>query len=180
MSFKSVQDWVGQCYNEPSDEEKILEAANEVLEGYGVEAIHKEDAWVDGYYGDIIATYVNMGDTYENTLLLDSETEEFLWTSWGDFLEGWEAEHPEEEEVEGGLEEADFDQGPKTYGVEFTVDVGAEVGVNRQNIMVPAGVEAEHLDSVIAHLLHERWPGAVVKTIGRPYPGLQPWSPSGR
>ena len=92
--------WVRQCYHCPRAKELILHAVNAVLDLYGVEAIDVEEAYVDSYHGGIIASYCNTGDTYAQTVLLDSETQEFMLTSWGDFLESWEAEHAEEEEEE--------------------------------------------------------------------------------
>lgn len=54
--------WVASCYHEPRRSEKVLEAANELLGGYGVEA----------NFGDRCAwpeyAYVNKGETYADTL----------------------------------------------------------------------------------------------------------------
>lgn len=75
---------------------KTLERANRLVDGHGVEAIHAEGQ----PYGEIVATYVNFGDPYVQTLLYDTEADTFYLTSYGDWLEGWEAEHPTEEEEE--------------------------------------------------------------------------------
>ena len=83
--YVSVQNWLKQCFNEPSENELKMEALNEVLKGFGVEAIRGN--YVDSYYQDIQATYVNMGDTYDYTILFDSENEKFVLTSWGDWVE---------------------------------------------------------------------------------------------
>jgi len=91
-TFGSVEDWVRQCFNRPSGDELVMEAANEILGGFGVEGIQIEGAWVDSHHFDIVASYVNMGDTYDATLVLDHETGEYLWTSWGDYVEGYEQE----------------------------------------------------------------------------------------
>lgn len=64
-----------------------LEDANRILVGYGVEAITAPDAHVDGYYYDIVALYVNMGDTYSPTVIYDTEREKFYIESWGDWVE---------------------------------------------------------------------------------------------
>jgi len=71
----------------------VLDEINKLVGGYGVEAITHEDAYVDRYYFNIIATYVNMGDTYKGTIVHDSDTGEFLLTSWGNFYEEWEGEN---------------------------------------------------------------------------------------
>ncbi len=74
-----------------------LRQTNLLMNGHGVEAIRQEGAYVDNYHGDIIATYVNTGDAYSLTLLLDSETGAFHLTSYGDWLEQWEQAHPRED-----------------------------------------------------------------------------------
>jgi len=85
MTFQSVARWVNSCYNMPSDVELKMEACNEVLSGYGVEAIRGK--WRSSYHGDIVFTYVNMGDTYDQTVVFDCVKHEFHLTSWGDAVE---------------------------------------------------------------------------------------------
>lgn len=70
--------------------ERVMEALNEVLDCHGVEAIRSEGEW-DRYYGDVVAVYLNTGDTYCTTVLLDTEGE-FHVTSYGDWLEAFEQE----------------------------------------------------------------------------------------
>ncbi len=86
-----------------------MDAANDVLDGYGVEAVQGEGADLGRYWRDTIALYVNLGDTYDTTILFDTDREEFLIGSWGDFLEDWEkgSEEEEEDEEEEGEEEED-------------------------------------------------------------------------
>lgn len=62
---------------------KVLRMADRVLGGFGVEELSPE-------YGTVIALYVNMGDTYASTVLYDTESGEFMVTTWGDFFEEWE------------------------------------------------------------------------------------------
>ena len=63
----------------------LMERANNLLDGHGVEYISQ---------GEVAAAYVNFGDTYTATLLLDdTATPTFRLTSWGDFIETWEREH---------------------------------------------------------------------------------------
>ena len=85
--YESVMSWVNQCYHKPSHNEMVMCALNEILEGYGVEAIRDEDAWIDNFHMDIVAVYVNMGDTYTTTILLDHEENEYIVTSYGDWVE---------------------------------------------------------------------------------------------
>lgn len=49
----------------PSEER--LEAINKLLHGYGTEAIRGN--WQNGYWCDIVACYVNVGDTYGTTVV---------------------------------------------------------------------------------------------------------------
>ena len=79
--YKSVRAWICQCFYRPSKHEIILCALNEVLGGHGVESLIED--------GSIIASYVNVGDPYKETVVLDYETGEFCLTSYGDFYEEW-------------------------------------------------------------------------------------------
>ncbi len=86
------------------DEDAIDDAmdfANEVLDGNGVEGVKGEGADVDKYWRDTILLYVNQGDTYDTTVMYDTENEEFVIGSWGDFVEQWENEDDEDDEEEG-------------------------------------------------------------------------------
>jgi hypothetical protein len=69
----------------------LMDIFNEKLGGYGVEVLRSSD-FRKSYWGDIIALYVNMGETYETTILYDIDNEEFIKTSWGDFMENRENE----------------------------------------------------------------------------------------
>lgn len=68
-----------------------MEEINKILGGFGVEAIRGE--WKNGYWCDIVATYVNRGDTYSTTVLHvrgESQFDDrgrFIVSSWGDFVE---------------------------------------------------------------------------------------------
>lgn len=63
--------------------EALLREADEVIDGFGVEAIRDGD-------GDVIAEYVNTGDTYNPTFVWDYGEEEMYYTSWGDWVEDYE------------------------------------------------------------------------------------------
>ena len=66
-----------------------LEAINKLLHGYGIEAI--EGSWQNGYWCNIVANYVNMGDTYSTTILFIRDnygnSGRFSVMCWGDFVE---------------------------------------------------------------------------------------------
>lgn len=85
-SYPGVQAWVRQCYNRPRETELIMAAADELLGGHGVEAL-EIDGWIDGFYGSIAYTYVNMGDSYACTLIHDSEKDQFIVACYGDIVE---------------------------------------------------------------------------------------------
>lgn len=83
-AFRSVDSWVRQCYNPPSYHDRKMMAFNEILEGYGGEAIFGDDP----YHPDI--EYVNMGDTYIMTILYNRIDGRYRITNWGDELEAME------------------------------------------------------------------------------------------
>lgn len=58
-----------------------MEKINSLLDGYGVEVIRG-----DSY---AVAEYINMGDTYNTTLLYDVNEDEFYVTTWGDWVEAF-------------------------------------------------------------------------------------------
>lgn len=79
--FTSVQNWIKDCCHGPSKSELILEAANELLDGSGIETVF-------GNHGmDPVLSYVNMGDTYTPTLIFDHDKNEWIVSSWGAILE---------------------------------------------------------------------------------------------
>jgi hypothetical protein len=71
-------------------ENNRVEAINTLLGMHGTEAIRGE--WQNGYWGDIVATYCNAGDTYDTTVLhvrgdTSFHSGRFIISSWGDFVE---------------------------------------------------------------------------------------------
>lgn len=71
--------------NDGRSVQSALETADRLIDAHGVEAIRGK--YVDRYYGDIVAEYVNVGDSYAGTLLFNTVTKKFSLTSWGDFVE---------------------------------------------------------------------------------------------
>lgn len=65
--------------------DRVMDKVNQKLNAHGVEAI--EGKWHDRYYMNIVLLYVNRGDTYDATLLYDTEKEKFSVGSWGDWVE---------------------------------------------------------------------------------------------
>ena len=72
--------------------DRILQRVDQILECHGVEPIRSEDHW-DGCWGDIVALYVNTGETYDLTLIYDTRSGDFLVESWGDWVEKMENEN---------------------------------------------------------------------------------------
>lgn len=86
----AVVSWADQCHHDPREgsharQECLMHAFNAELNGCGVEAIRGR--YVDRYYQDVQATYVNQGDTYAPTILHDHERGVFLLTTFGDWVE---------------------------------------------------------------------------------------------
>lgn len=79
--FPSTVEWVERCCHTPNWVERVLSCFNEVLEGHGVEAIEGESFHVP------LMAYVNLGETYQNTLLFCYKTQNFRVQSVGDYLE---------------------------------------------------------------------------------------------
>ena len=98
--------------------DKAMEEANEILGGHGVEAVPGEGADNGKYWRDTIALYVNLGDTYDTTVMYDTETEEFFVGSWGDFLEEWEKDQEDDDEDEEEEEEEDEEEEAEEKGEE--------------------------------------------------------------
>lgn len=62
-----------------------IEAIDKLLGGYGVEALRGEHH--SNFYDDIVAEYVNMGDTDVTTIIHDCVSEDWLLMSYGDFVQ---------------------------------------------------------------------------------------------
>lgn len=75
----------------------VLEQANEMLKGFGIEALSGEEQWVSHYYQNVRVLYVNLGDTYLDTILYETDEERFRVGSWGDWVELHEREAEESE-----------------------------------------------------------------------------------
>ncbi len=61
----------------------MMEAADELLQGHGIEYLESVNERARAYY-------VNMGDTYSATLILDIPRDRIWATTWGDWLEAEE------------------------------------------------------------------------------------------
>ena len=79
--FPSTFQWVQSCYHRPNWVERVLSCFSEILEGHGVEAIEGEN------FRFPLMSYVNLGETYQPTLLFCSRSQAFRVQSVGDYLE---------------------------------------------------------------------------------------------
>lgn len=61
-----------------------MQAADDILEGFGVEYIKHKD---DDYCKTLGLEYINMGDSYKPTLIYDYRKQRFLFSTPGDILE---------------------------------------------------------------------------------------------
>jgi hypothetical protein len=72
------------------DPENALEMANEALGGFGVEGINGRDTESTAspyYWQDAVLLYVNMGDTYDPTIVYDVGMDRIEISSWGGWVE---------------------------------------------------------------------------------------------
>lgn len=76
--------WVARCYWEPGQDEKIMEALNELSNGFGTCVIR--DARRSLAHSERIE-YVNQGDTYAATILHDPLNDRWWVGCWGDVAE---------------------------------------------------------------------------------------------
>lgn len=62
---------------------------------YGLESVRCENCWRSEYWTDIVAVYINTGNTYTPTILYNVPEKSYEITSWGDFFEYHEKSHQE-------------------------------------------------------------------------------------
>lgn len=67
------------------DAHSVLTEVNRIVGGHGVEAIHGN--WQGGRWASVVALYVNMGDTYDTTVIYVVPSGRFIISSVGDFVE---------------------------------------------------------------------------------------------
>lgn len=66
----------------------VMDRANVLLQAHGVEAIYDDRRGFNGYWANIAALYVNMGEAYTPTVFYDVVKDKFLVTTWDDWVEG--------------------------------------------------------------------------------------------
>lgn len=83
-SYECVQALIRQSYHRPKPHDRLMLALNHVLEGHGVECIPASGDTSD-WTPDM--EYINLGDTYDLTLIYDHLTGSWKLQSWGDWVE---------------------------------------------------------------------------------------------
>jgi hypothetical protein len=73
------------------DADMALDVYNVLFTGFGIESVIDHSLW-DSYYLDTAVLYVNQGDAYTETLILDVEGGKLVYTTLGDFLEAKQQE----------------------------------------------------------------------------------------
>lgn len=73
--------------NRGREAELIMEKIAQLIpNNFGVECIRDADYW-DRYYTDNRIMYINMGDTYIETILFDTKHNKYIVSCWGDYIE---------------------------------------------------------------------------------------------
>ena len=84
-----------ECGDQGEELEGTMDQLDTVLDGHGVELISGsgDTAANDSYFPDVQALYVNMGDTYNTTIVYDLVDERYLLTTMGDEVEHLQNQH---------------------------------------------------------------------------------------
>lgn len=72
--------------SQDNDNEMRMCALDELCLTFGAEAIETSE-YIDRFHGNIRCSYLNTGDSYATTILLDHRDNRWLFTGWGDFVE---------------------------------------------------------------------------------------------
>jgi len=84
-TFSTVREWIDVCFYDPCSDELKMHAINQVLEGYGIEAV-RTTKWKNGFWCDVLCTYINMGDSYIPTII-HHRKHGYMVASIGDVIE---------------------------------------------------------------------------------------------
>jgi len=63
-----------------------IDYANTIIAGHGIEPV-RGDYYVDQYYDDTVALYVNTGDLYTASIIYDTVADKFYATDLGEWME---------------------------------------------------------------------------------------------
>jgi len=91
--YPKTAKWIDSCYNLPKIGERKMAACDEIIGGYGVEAIGlPEGSFENCQEPDVLIEYVNLGETYATTLLRIVRDGRIAYRvgSWGDVVERYD------------------------------------------------------------------------------------------
>ena len=77
--------------------EDIMAQVDQMLENYGVESVRMESAWLDSFYGGLVASYSNTGDSYDLTVVHFHATGRFEVMDYAGLVERLELRYGREE-----------------------------------------------------------------------------------
>ncbi len=84
--FETVRTWIKQCFHEPAHIEQVLCAANEIMDGFGIEVIRSSKSW-QTYWCDARYVYINAGDVYASTLVFNTLAQTFTIACMADLAD---------------------------------------------------------------------------------------------
>ena len=90
--IEACAQWIRACYHRPRGSALLMCALNSVLNFHGVEALRMLGEDIDAYHQDIIVSYLNSGDLYAPTIILDHRDGTMHIGDVGGFLEALERE----------------------------------------------------------------------------------------
>lgn len=86
-SHKLTPEELENLPNRGHEVELIMERIAQLIpNNFGVECLRDENHW-DRYYTDNRIMYINMGDTYIETILFDTKHNKYIVSCWGDYIE---------------------------------------------------------------------------------------------
>lgn len=84
--FETVSTWIKRCHHEPAHIEQVLCAANEIMEGFGIEVIRSSKVWRE-FWCDARYVYINAGDVYAPTLVFNTLAQTFTIACMADLAD---------------------------------------------------------------------------------------------
>lgn len=70
----------------------VMEAINKAVDGFGIEYVRSPEGVAGPFWQDTVAIYINYGSMYSQTIIYETESDQFVSGSIGDWIERYEAE----------------------------------------------------------------------------------------
>jgi hypothetical protein len=86
MDYEAGRKLDRACFHAPDKIYSLMTVVDDLLGTYGIECIRATEEW-DRFHGDVVAEYCNNGQSYDATILYDTERMVFYVTSWADWME---------------------------------------------------------------------------------------------